>query len=178
VNWWLLDPFFNIRLIFHFFHPNSPLSHPALTKQVFFSNAVSDDYVLKFQARTSAYESYLWPFGMMKPFTNPLNIIRQISGWGSSDRLLVLFGSGDKLMTAPIMQKLARFYRNAVIQLSGHKKIDVADDGVTKLGGDGDLDEHGQGVRYCVVPVAGHHLQNDVQWEVGAKKLLEFYEQL
>ncbi len=28
---------------------------------------------------------------------------------------------------------------------------------------------------FCIVLAARTHLQNDVQWEVGAKKLLDFY---
>jgi len=64
-----------------------------------------------------------------------------------------------------------------VSRLLESRKIDgqVEED---QIEGKGDMDNVAQGVRQCFVPGAGHHLQNDVMWEVGAKKLLDFYEQL
>ncbi|KAK3387565.1 Alpha/Beta hydrolase protein [Podospora didyma] len=182
-NWCLLDPWFLLRMLFHGGHPNSPLSHPALTRKVFFSEAVSDAYMESFQRRMNTYESLLWPLGMFRAFVNPQKLLEQISSFSSrgtgQQRILVLFGGGDKIMTFPIMEKLANTYRKAISSLAGQKKLDDrVDDTVENIPGEGDQDTAGQGVRFCVVTGAGHHVQNDVNWEVGAKKLLTFYEQL
>ncbi len=92
--------------------------------------------------------------------------------------LLVMSGSGDRLMAVPVMRRLAAFYRAAFSQPVGEKEIEDGDGAVAPLEGEGDMDNVGHGVRFCLVPAAGHHLQNDVQWAVGAKKLLSFYEQV
>lgn len=97
------------------------------------------------------YESYLWPFGMMYSFASPSNILSHIRNDGASgEKVLVMAGTQDKLMTVPVTEKTATFYREA-----GNDKRD--------------------GVRLRFVEGAGHHLQNDVQWEDGAEKLFEFY---
>ena len=182
INWWLLDPWFSLRMLFHGWHPNSPLSHPALTRRAFFSDAVSDSYVARFQMHINAYESFLWPLGMMAPFANAATIVRRVAGWGQGggQRILVLAGGRDRLMTVDIMEKLAGFYRQPLRLLIRDKKLDAVDGPVedgensSKRG----VDTNGDGVRFCVVPSAGHHMQNDVEWEVGAEKLLAFYRQL
>ncbi|KAL8296649.1 hypothetical protein RB597_005973 [Gaeumannomyces tritici] len=186
VNWWRADPLFTVRMLFHGWHPNSPLSHPALTKRIFFSDGgVDDDYVARFQARTSAYESFLWPISMMRPFVDPERLLRRLFGRagaddGSSQRILVMSGEGDRLMTPPVMRHLAATYRAAFLGEARAKKIEAGHDAaaVVPLAGEGGRDNAGQAVRFCMVPGAGHHLQNDVQWEVGARKLLGFYRQL
>ncbi|KAL1853171.1 hypothetical protein Daus18300_011910 [Diaporthe australafricana] len=185
VNWWLLDPWFSLRLIFHAWHPNSPLSHPALTRQVFFSDAVSDSYVTEFQKHINAYESFLWPLGMMMPFANAATVVQRVTGWGrrGDQRILVLAGGRDRLMTTDVMEKLADYYRKAFRLLMRDKRLDAVDGPAVQLEVEdikvkGSVDTDGDGVRFCVVPSAGHHMQNDAQWEVGAEKLLAFYHQL
>ncbi|KAK3297876.1 Alpha/Beta hydrolase protein [Chaetomium fimeti] len=177
-NWKNLDPWFIPRMIFHLWHPNSPLSHPALTRRAFFSNEQTDDYVEAFQDRASPYESLVWALGMTKPFINQRNVLSQLSGWGSGQRVLVLSGKLDKIMTLPIMEDLARTYRTTSSSMIQQKQLQGEDVEVIPLSGEGGQDNNGHGVRYCVVPKAGHHLQNDVTWEVGARKLLAFYGQL
>ncbi|KAK3371526.1 Alpha/Beta hydrolase protein [Lasiosphaeria ovina] len=182
VNWWLLDPWFTLRMVFHGWHPNSPLSHPALTKRAFFSEHVTDDLVRRFQQRINAYESFLWPLGIGYSFVNPHKMLPQItSNRAIGQRILILCGGADKLMTLPVMTRLADMYRAAFVSLSRQRKLDAVGDEINSISEDseeGQQDTTGQGVRLCVVPGAGHHLQNDVQWEVGAQKLLTFYEQL
>ena len=158
-------------MVLHLWRPNSPLSHPALTRRAFFSAEQTDAYVEAFQDRINPYESLRWALGMMKPFANGEKVLEQISGGGSGQRLMVLAGEHDKIMTVPIMRDLAQWYRTKYNFL-------VADDEVVPLPGEGDQDNVGHGVRYCVVPKSGHHLQNDVLWEIGAHKLLAFYQQL
>jgi hypothetical protein len=165
-------------MIFHGYHPNSPLSHPALTRKVFFSEKLPEDYVLKFQERVCAYESFLWPFGMFRPFAKPEKMLPKITSWGSGQSIMILAGEIDKIMTHPIMENLATMYRKAYTKLVGSKKLQAEDVDVGPIPGEGGQDTAGHGVRLCVVPGAGHHMQNDVTWEIGAQKLLAFYEQL
>lgn len=188
MNWFKLDPWFSFRMIFHGWHPNSPLSHPKLVRSVFFSDEQTDEYIEEFHKLGSPYESFWWPLAMGYRFVNPLKVLKSISGWGTAngnvkqDRVLILAGGGDKIMTHDEMVKLAGFYRGAWRGLAEGKKLDTDTSSeaetVVAIPGEGGLDTSGQGVRHVVVPRAGHHLQNDVQWEIGARKLLEFYEQL
>lgn len=172
-------------MLFHGWHPNSPLAHPALTRRAFFSDAVPESYVIQFQRHINAYESLLWPLGMMVPFADATTVIRRITDWdrGGGHRILVLAGERDRLMTMDVMEKLADFYRKTLRVLVRDKRLDAVDGSVGQLGErqtnvQQGMDTAVDGVRLCVVPSAGHHMQNDVEWEVGAEKLLAFYRQL
>lgn len=121
----------------------------------------------------------------MAPFANAATIIRGISDWGhgGGQRILVLAGGRDRLMTMDVMEKLAAFYRQSLKLLLKEKKLDAADSPSGQVheyknSVNRDVDTDGDGVRLCVVPSAGHHMQNDAEWEVGAEKLLTFYRQL
>lgn len=151
-NWWNLDPWFTLRLVLHAWHPNSPLSHPVLTRRAFFGDSFPLSAVIPFQQRTNRYESYLWPFSMMRPFASASSVLEHVDSQAAA-RVLVMAGSQDKLMTPEVTQETAAFYREAA---------------ATARGGD-------DAVRMEIVEGAGHHLQNDVQWEDGAVKLLGFY---
>ncbi|TEA15226.1 Arylesterase [Colletotrichum sidae] len=177
-NWAMFDPWFTLRMLLHGWHPNSPLSHPFLVKQAFFGDQMTQAGILDFQKHVNRYETFLWPISMMKPFVKAVDVVNSISGWGSSERILVLTGTQDKLMTHGVMSKLAATFRYAFAELVHGKKLDARIDRVKRVAGEGGHDDEGQGVMLAWVPGAGHHLQNDVMWEVGAKKLLEFYEQL
>lgn len=143
-------------------------------------------------------------------FVDPEKVLLGISGWGEEtsedggklegkrekERMLVIAGEEDRIMTQDIMQRLANWYRAAYERLVMGKKIDgldvvrrnvmgedvmMMDDTTVVAGheeGDGkDMGDHSSnmGVMYAVVPGAGHHCQNDAGWEVGARKVLEFY---
>jgi hypothetical protein len=181
-NWMKLDPWFIPRMVFHLWHPNSPLSHPAMTRRAFFSDEQTDAYVEAFQDKASPYESFIWALGMTKPFINQQNVLSQITGWGSGSgngqSVMVLSGELDKIMTLPIMEDLGHTYRTTYSSMVQEKRLQGEDAEVVPISGEGDRDNTGHGVRYCLVPRAGHHLQNDVTWEIGAQKLLAFYEQL
>ncbi|KAK1965809.1 alpha/beta-hydrolase [Colletotrichum sublineola] len=177
-NWAMFDPWFAVRMLFHGWHPNSPLSHPFLVKQAFFGDQMPESAVLRFQKHANRYESFLWPISMMRPFSSAANVISSIAGWGSSERIMVLAGTQDKMMTHHIMSNLAAFYRKGFEELVSGKKLDAKVEAVKPLDGEGGDDDQGSGVRLAWVPGAGHHLQNDAMWEVGAKKLRDFYEQL
>ncbi|KAJ4306744.1 hypothetical protein N0V88_000110 [Collariella sp. IMI 366227] len=178
ISWAALDPWFSFRMIFHLWHPNSPLSHPGLTRQAFFSNDQTDAYVEAFQARINPYESFLWALGMMRPFVSAQNIINQITSWGRGQSILVMVGEADKLTTPSILGNLAKMYRQAFSTQVRQKRLDAEDTEVIPVPEEGEQDTTGHGVQFRVVPNAGHHLQNDVTWEVGARKLLAFYRQL
>ncbi|KAI0550363.1 Alpha/Beta hydrolase protein [Xylaria curta] len=178
VNWWLLDPWFTFRLIFHGWHPNSPLSHPYLVKRAFFSKDYDEAKLADFQGRLNRYESFLWPMGMMFRFVDPKRVLRSITGWGLGNRVLIMAGTAEKLMTKPVQEKCAETYRTAFSELVRETRLDAKDDAVHPLSGDGGLDNAGHGVELAWVPGAGHHLQNDTTWEVGAEKLLIFLRHL
>jgi len=151
-------------MIFHLWHPNSPLSHPVLTRRVFFSEALSDDYVQKFHEKASPYESFLWIMGMRKTFVDPQTVLSQISSWGrAAQSMLILRGEVDKIMPKPEMDKLAGFYRKAFSGLVAQKKLDAEDIDVQAISGEGGQDNAGHGVRVSMVPGAGHHLQKYVK---------------
>ncbi|KPM34698.1 hypothetical protein AK830_g11872 [Neonectria ditissima] len=152
VNWIKLDPWFTIRLILHGWHSNSPLSHPALTRRAFFGESFPLSAMGPFQSRLNRYESYGWPFSMMRAFASAGSILRHVHNGGAGGiKLLVMAGSQDKLMTEKVTQETAAFYRAA----ADPEAKDV--------------------VRLEIVEGAGHHLQNDVQWQDGAGRLLNFY---
>ncbi|KAI0855623.1 Alpha/Beta hydrolase protein [Xylaria cubensis] len=178
VNWWRLDPWFTVRLIFHGWHPNSPLSHPYLVKRAFFSKDYDKDKLADFQNHLNRYESFLWPMGMMFRFVDPKRVLWSITGWGLSNRVLIMAGTEEKLMTRPVQEKCAETYRTAFSELVRQTKIDAKDDAIHPSSGDGGLDNAGHGVELAWVPGAGHHLQNDTTWEVGAEKLLAFLSRL
>jgi alpha-beta hydrolase superfamily lysophospholipase len=150
MNWAKLDPWFTIRLPFHLWHSNSPLSHPRLVQRAFFGDKYPLASVVEFQRHMNRYESYLWPFSMMKPFASAGSILEPIArdGLGGAE-VLVMGGSQDAIVTPDVIEKTAAYYRKAGEQVGKEVLIELIDG-------------------------AGHHLQNDVQWEDGAAKLLAF----
>jgi hypothetical protein len=136
---------------------------------------MTDDRVRAFEKLLPPYESFIWPIQMMVSFVNIKSVVQNITGWGSSERIMVLAGQDDAITTKKIMYQMVNVYRAAVKSLVKDKKLEVECDEST---GTEDKDNHGEGVNYAVVPFAGHHMQNDVNWEYGAKKVLAFYEKL
>ncbi|KAH6648802.1 Alpha/Beta hydrolase protein [Truncatella angustata] len=178
-NWACFDPWFTIRLIFHGWHPNSPLSHPSLTRQAFFSDELPVTELVEFQRHCNRYESFLWPLGMLYPFIDAKRVLINIINWrNGGDRIFIMAGAADKLMTGEVQRKAAQTYREAFTNMVNEKKIDVTVKEIKKLEGEGEMDDSGHGVTLAFVPGAGHHVQNDVQWRVGAKKMLTFLQQL
>lgn len=157
MNWWRLDPWFTIRLVFHAWHPNSPLSDPLLTHRAFFGDSFPLSAVIPFQRRMNRYESYQWPFSMMRPFASASSILQHVAIKEDHPRVLVMAGSQDKLMTPQVTRETTVFYRNAVAETETQSSANAE-----------------KAVHMEIVEGAGHHLQNDVQWEVGAEKVLEF----
>jgi hypothetical protein len=166
-------------MMFHGWHSNSPLSHPSLTKKAFFSNEYPEADVVEFQRHLSHYESLLWPLAMLRPFVDAKRLLRNITGWGNDgDRVLIMSGTCDRLMTEDVQREAAKTYRDAFLDLVDDKKLECKVEEIARLEGEGSMDDTGLGVRLVFVPGAGHHVQNDVQWKVGAGKLLAFLQQL
>lgn len=181
-----IDPWIGIRHALHLFHPNSPLSHPQLTRRAFFTPGSPESAVADVHAHLCPYESLRWPVGQMFPFVRrPELVVRRIGGWtkAPSDRMLVLYGAQDTLMNRPVNEKLARMYRDAAAKLNGAgpKENAVESSGVAektaKTTGKW-TSEHG--VRLASVEGAGHHLQNEPgkPMQDGLKQLVTWYEQL
>ncbi|KAJ2974203.1 hypothetical protein NUW58_g8732 [Xylaria curta] len=161
-------------MLFHGWHSNSPLSHPFLVRQAFFSKDYPEDQLADFQRHLNRYESFLWPLGMMYRFTDPKRVFRSITNWGVGNRVLIMAGTEEKLMTRPIQEKAAETYRTALCELVGAKEFEAKNDTVHALPGVGGMDNAGHGVELAWVPGAAHHLQNDTTWKIGAEKLLAF----
>ncbi|KAH8592069.1 Alpha/Beta hydrolase protein [Bisporella sp. PMI_857] len=172
-NWFKHDPWFVPRYyIRDLWHPRSPLSSTTLVHGAFFSPEYPREQVSIFEKMLPAYESMLWPLQMMFPFVNIRNVLKNIVGWGNESkqrRLLVIAGEKDNLMGVRLMEKMAALYR---ITLG---RIFSAAEGKEK-----DIRGHETGtqVQFEVIEGSGHHVQNDLQWEVAAGKVLEFVEQL
>lgn len=166
INWLKFDPWMTIRMFFkHFGHPMSPLSSTRLVKQAFFCDAYPLEKVEAFERYMPRMESFAWPMGQNFRFGTFKNILQQIVGWGMGQRVLVMAGEKDRLVDITVAIREVREAREAYVDLVDSKKIDAKK-------------QDDSGVRYCEVRGAGHHMQNDLQWEDGATALLAFYEQL
>ncbi|KAG5642736.1 hypothetical protein DXG03_002250 [Asterophora parasitica] len=177
LNWGWLDPWFGIRMCLRDFgHPRSPLSSATLVHRAFFCPEFPAAGVKEFEQHLPEFESFIWPLGMMLPFVNVRNVIRNILGWGStpSARLLVVSGGKDTLMGVTLMKRMAEQYKRGFATLVRRQQLQVG------LGpGEGDPQERASdAVSFTVIDGAGHHIQNDLQWEDSAKQILTFIEQL
>jgi pimeloyl-ACP methyl ester carboxylesterase len=167
INWMKFDPWMTIRMIFrHFGHPMSPLSSTILVKQAFFCDQFPMDKVATFERYMPKMESFAWPMGQNFRFGTFRNILQRITGWGVGQRVLVLAGENDRLVDLTVAQREAREAREAFVHLAKTGRIEAK------------KEQSDSGVRYYVVKGAGHHMQNDLQWEDGARQLLQWYEQL
>lgn len=144
-NWLALDPWFNLRLVLQGLHPNSPVSCPQLTKRAFFSDAMPLSAVIPFQTRMCRFESYQWAFSMLFSFAKARDVLAGLTGT-QPGRLLVMAGEEDKLMTASVTRETVAWYRTA-----------------------------GEETAHLEIVPGGHHLQNDVEWRVGAERLVHWY---
>lgn len=108
----------------------------------------------------------LWPLGMMLPFIDVRRVIRGIIGWTASrPRIMVVAGDKDTLMGVTLMAKMAAAYQRAWSKLF---PIGIAQEST----------DDSVAVRFEVIKGSGHHVQNDLPWEVCAGKILDFMEQL
>jgi hypothetical protein len=167
-----MDPWFVPRYyIRDLWHPRSPLSSTALVHQAFFSPAFPREDIKGFETQMAEYESMVWPLGQMFSFVNVRGVISNILGWQKEggSRLLVVAGELDTLMGVTLMRQMAGVYRRTIERYfpSLSNKIESKE----KL-------EEEERVSFEVVSASGHHLQNDLHWEEGARKIQSFLEQL
>lgn len=188
-NWGRHDPWFPLRSIFHFQHPTSPLSSERLVHGAFFGDKFPLSETKAFKQWMPFYEAMWWPMSMMGNFMawwrgasrwlSTEDILRNISGNAqhpSNDRICVMVGDQDVLMDLDMCRRQVAEYRKGLtemkhLQSSARPAVhsDEAMDGVSVKSADG--------VRMVVVPGAGHHVQNDVQYSKAAEALLDFVRQ-
>lgn len=124
-------------------------------------------------------------------FVSGPDVISSITGWrsqkpassakgdgpvGVTDRMLVLAAERDVLCTPAILQDAAQRYQAAFDEVVKAKKIDGVSEG--DLSNGRKEREIGYGVSFQVVPRLGHHLQNHVEWKIGAEMLLTWVQKL
>ncbi|KAL9629071.1 MAG: hypothetical protein Q9204_005489 [Flavoplaca sp. TL-2023a] len=90
-------------------------------------------------------------------------------------------GGDDKLVDAKKSLKLATLFKNALEGLKKTKKVDVNEDAA------GDAGESiinmrctstNYAIRLVILEQAPHHFRNDFHWDIGAKQLLAFADEL
>ena len=153
----------------------SPLSSTRLVKAAFFCASYPMALAKEFEKRMPRMESMLWPLGMMRRFVSCPNIIRNVLGWGTTERIAVIAAEQDKLVDPLTAKKTAEEYREAFAAAAHSGDIEAKIPEV-RISADGE--SIGSGARYYEVKGAGHHCQNDLRWEDAADKLLDFYQQL
>jgi hypothetical protein len=145
---------FPIRLYLRdFFHPRSPLSSTSLVHTIFFSPDYPIAQVKPFEALLAEYESYLWPLAQIFRFVDCKRVLNACQG-----KILVVAAEKDKLMTVPLMRKMADEYEVAKEKLNGEKPA-------VEVG-------------YAVVRGSGHHMQNDLMWEDAADIVRNWLEEI
>ena len=112
------------------------------------------------------WESMQWPLFMGRAFVSFSRIVQNITGWGHGNRVCVLAGDIDAIVTPDIAEANAKLIRDAVKEQAQTKKIEG-------LEATGDA-----GVQFVVAEKAPHHFQNDLTREEAAGHVLEFLQQL
>ncbi|KAH8657215.1 Alpha/Beta hydrolase protein [Tricladium varicosporioides] len=168
VNWFKLDPWFAPRYyIRDLWHPRSPLSSTTLVHRAFFTPELPVAEVKKFEKYIPEYESMLWPLGMMWHVINASCVLKNIVSCNANCAgLLVVAGQFDKLVSVPLMHRLAMVYGKALAKFSWQRHSM------------GEKREFRGKVMFEIIPNSGHHVQNDVNWEEGAEKIFAFLKQL
>jgi pimeloyl-ACP methyl ester carboxylesterase len=192
-NWFKHDPLFPMRVYLHLGHPTSPLSSTRLVRSAFFGPKIGISRVVEFMQWMAPYESMGWPISQFGSFWKWLlgrnewldidKIIKSINAPNqtSGERVLILVGDEDMMFREGMYFRQAEDYRRGFERLAQVKKIDTPS-GPTKS----ELvqspcfrvSESSSSVALKVVLHAGHHLQNDVQRDVGAQALQELIAKL
>lgn len=178
------------QCLYRCYHPRYVLANTRQVHEAFFTPSTPTAVVKALERLLSPYESMLWPMQALFRFVTGPDVMSSITGWGRSksissnaklaakssdhidNRLLVLAAEHDVLCTPEILDDAAQRYRAAFRELVVNKKIDgVSEDDLTDKSG-------GNGVDFKVVHGLGHHLQNHVEWERGAKAILGWLETL
>ncbi|CAE6482221.1 unnamed protein product [Rhizoctonia solani] len=183
LNWFLLDPWFLIRALWDLYHPRTALSSTRLVHRAFFSPTYPIEKVQAFEAEMAVYESMFWPMGMMFPFVSPQRLLSNLIHHNARAPLLTIGGEQDKLVSVPIMRRLAHLYANTSVGIHtattptrrklGLKDMSIFQDGFTS--GVAKTSEERERERGKVwfakikAPGAGHNLMRDDGWEKSAR---------
>lgn len=195
-NWFKLDPWFPIRVLWDLYHPRSPLSSTRLIHQAFFSPTYPADKVRTFEAEMAPYESMLWPSEMMFTFVSRTRVLANLLKSATSNHanassskkptpLLVIAGAQDKLMSVPIMRRLAQMYAATNVGIGvkttpGMKDVSVLQHEFTSgLPEEGKVKTDEGGIWFAEIegPGAGHNLMRDDGWERCARTLEVFLDE-
>jgi len=186
INFIRMDPLFVPRFLLYRLHPRAMLPTTTHLRRLFFSSQYPNDKLEDFNQYLPESESMVWVLGLIVKFADfRIMVERSITGLGGSkpdgERILILVGEQDVLMDVRMMRRLATRYRDAV------KQLVLSENSQGRVGSDEDneaadtetyTENRGNGVRTVVVKGAGHHVQNDLQWEVGAQRIADFLQQL
>lgn len=135
----------------------------------------------------------LWPLQCLFRFVSGPDVLKSILGWdgkgdeskSSVSRLFVLAAEHDVLCTPAISRDAALWYRAVNWELGRAQPSRSSAFGKETVGKEGERYGQGKedtvlrksdedGVRFCVIPGLGHHLQNHVEWEMGAREIEEW----
>ncbi|PNS21333.1 hypothetical protein CAC42_1112 [Sphaceloma murrayae] len=162
-NWFKADRWFPVRVYWHLMHSRSPLSTTALVKNVFFCDQFPLAKVSDFESLMPPFESLVWPSSIMGRFASVGNILRNITVSLDRSAVLIMAAEKSRLMGVPMMRNMAVEYTIGVGEALTQQDKEVASDRLADV------------VSFEVVKGAGHHLQNDLNWQEGADKLAKFY---
>lgn len=200
MNWAKHDPWCGLRMVAHAQHVSSPLSTVALVRGVFFGGgdtrrkALSDAEVEEFERWMPRYESMMWPMQMFGSFWGWMRgrprwlSVRDVlggirgdvrvltKGGGGVERVCVMVGEKDVLMDVGMCRRVADEFREGIRSMGVDDRQDDVE-GVLERDEEKIVERKG-GVRFVVIKGAGHHSQNDVQWDIAAEELRKFIVQL
>ncbi|KAJ1303848.1 hypothetical protein OPQ81_008268 [Rhizoctonia solani] len=191
LNWLLLDPWFLIRALWDLYHPRTALSSTRLVHRAFFSPSYPIEKVQAFEAEMAPFESMSWPMGMMFSFVSPKRLLTNLLAHNARTPLLTIGGSQDKLVSVPIMRRLAGLYAatSVGIHTGGtiiKKKLGLRDvtglqDGFTSGVTQTTEEKERQRGRIWFAaiegPGAGHNLMRDDGWEKCARVIEAFLDE-
>ncbi|QRW22736.1 alpha/beta hydrolase family protein [Rhizoctonia solani] len=174
------------------YHPRSPLSSTRLVHRAFFSPTYPIGKVQEFEAEMSPFESMSWPSGMMFPFVSRKRLLSKLTKLNARAPLLTIGGAQDKLVSVPIMRRLAHLYAatSVGIHAAGHavteKKFRFKDvsskqdgfvPGVTRTENEREKEQGKIWFAEIKAPGAGHNLMRDDGWERCANVIEAFLDE-
>ena len=173
----------------HFFHPNSALNTDRLVHNAFFGSEYPISKVAEFRKWMSNYECMWWPLGMAgkgwgikgRIWLQTSDILTSIVDWrGKQDKVMVMTGTEDRMMNGTERRMVTEFQEGiqAVQQEKGESMAVLEENPAKRTMDKHVTEESSGGIRLVQVGHAGHHTQNDVQWQEAAEALRRFAEQV
>ena len=161
-NWAAADRWFFPRLLWHGLHPRSPLSSPELVHRLFFSPQFPMDRVRAFFPLLSDTEAWRWPVAtVFRDYVDPTQVLQNCQR-----RMLVVGGERDILFDPAQTRRMGTEYSAALQALTEREKSELP----------GKPSRSSLGVPTEIITGAGHHVQNDLQWEDAAATIQKWLE--